>query len=109
MGSGFNRPLLTDKISNPMSMTMLMFMITIKLIGYATSRHVSRPQMTSNATTTKPSLKANRLVLPCAARSFQYASSISSYARPLADADSLASSLSRSNSDDRPSNSHTVR
>ncbi len=57
----------------------------------------------------RPRLRANRLVLPCAARSLRYASVTSSYASSLADAASLASSRSRSNSDAVRSSPRTVR
>ena len=60
--------------------------------------------MTSSAAAIISSLRANRLVLSCAARSFRYASSNSSYASLLPDATSLGASRSGFNSDALRSN-----
>ena len=71
---------------------------------YLITNHHRRVLPISSANSTKAITRAAMspsFVFSWAARSFQYAPSISSYARPLADADSLASSLSRSNSDAR--------
>ena len=81
-------------------------------LPYLSTNHHRRTLPTSSANSTKAVTRtamSPSLVTLCAARSFRYSSSSSSYAWRLADADSLASSLSRSNSDARPSSSHTVR
>ena len=88
-------------------------------VPYLSTNHHRKTLPISSANSTKTATRTamnSSFVSLCAATSFSYALSSSQYGRLLADADSLASSRSRSNSDALSfhsdtfcSNSHTVR